>query len=412
MNDKNYHEQVNPTYNTAQLTLHMLASAGNEEAVSYLQNMDIPNGLASSQNAVSGQSNISADDQKRLMTGATLGIEARYAAISRLLAESNSKCILDIACGYTPRALTSYKNGYDYVGFDVPVVVEKMNEVAEKLNIKMSHDVYISGDATNPASLLSAASCLGQDLFITSEGLLQYLSENELIQLIEGIKSVLKAHGGVWYSSDMEVIYDRLSAAFMNDPQALAKYAEARSKLGEKSNIYFESAHFKTLEEKINFFEKHGLAVERVPFYTADTPLKVLYAYPEKMESVKKILSSFYIWKMTLKDAASESMHTTGQFTYSSVRERDTLSIQASGRIDTLSAPALLKIFEKEYEQKALTEMIIDAASLEYISSAGLRTLMIAVKKMGAGSVKIINANDTVKDIFAVTGFDSVVTLL
>lgn len=125
MNDKNYHEQVNPTFNTAQQTLYMLASAGNEDAISYFKNMNIENGLASSKNAISGKPNISADDQKRLMTGATLGIEARYATISKLLAESNSKSIFDIACGYTPRALTSYKSGYDYVGFDVPVVVEK-----------------------------------------------------------------------------------------------------------------------------------------------------------------------------------------------------------------------------------------------------------------------------------------------
>lgn len=417
MNDQVYHEQVNPTYNTAQQTLHMLAAAGNKDAISYIQTMHIDNGLMASRNAVSGQTDISEDDAKRLMTGATLGIEARYEAITRLLAESGSQSVFDIACGYTPRALSAYKAGYDYVGLDVPVVVEKMNAVAKQLQIQMPHDVYISGDATNPASLLAASDCLDKDLFITSEGLLQYFSENELVQMIEGIKAVLSAHGGAWYSSDMEVAYDRMAAAFMNDPQALAKFAASRSQMAEKSNIYFESAKFQSLEEKISFFEQHGLHVERVPFYKEGTHLNLLHAYPEKAETAKKILSSFYMWKMTLKDSNDTSdnaiphKYTADNFECSSVRKGDTLLIQAAGRIDTLSAPALLKAFEEEYTKKPLTAMTVDASSLAYISSAGLRTLMIAVKKMGEGSVNILHANDTVKEIFVTTGFDAIITI-
>lgn len=419
MSERKYREQVNPTFNTAQQTLHMLAGSGNKDAISYLQNMNIENGLMPARNEV--KIDISEDDGKRLMAGASLGVEARYEAISNLIAKNESKNIFDIACGYTPRALSIYKAGCDYVGLDVPVVVEKMNEVAKKLNIQMSHDVYISGDAVNPDSLLAAAGCLGNPLFITSEGLLQYLNKNELGQLIHGIREVLKVHGGAWYSSDMEVAYDRLAVAFMNDPQALQKFASSRAELGEKTNIYFSAAKFESLEEKIQFFEERGLHVERIPFYEESMHLNLLNAYPEKTDDAKKLLSSFRIWKTTVKEEGdtaqkTETEHAAQKQTiesvqYCSKRKGDCLSLQVSGRVDTLSAPGLLKIFEEEYEKQPLTELVVDATSMEYISSAGLRTLLIMRKKMGENSVKVVHANDVVKEIFETTGFDALINL-
>lgn len=53
----------------------------------------------------------------------------------------------------------------------------------------------------------------------------------------------------------------------------------------------------------------------------------------------------------------------------------------------------------------------MDAKGLEYISSAGLRVLMIAVKKLGQGSVAVLNASEAVKEIFEATGFDQMITI-
>jgi anti-sigma B factor antagonist len=83
------------------------------------------------------------------------------------------------------------------------------------------------------------------------------------------------------------------------------------------------------------------------------------------------------------------------------------LHCTVTGRIDTISAPALLEVFETNYD--GITGVKVDAEKLEYISSAGLRVLLMAVKK--AGQVTVINASEAVKDIFETTGFDQMIQL-
>ncbi len=81
-----------------------------------------------------------------------------------------------------------------------------------------------------------------------------------------------------------------------------------------------------------------------------------------------------------------------------------TLTIEVEGRLDTNTSPDL----EKELQDLTGIERIIfDLKDLEYISSAGLRLLLAIQKKLNAeDSVIIRNANDTIRDIFEMTGFD------
>ena len=81
-----------------------------------------------------------------------------------------------------------------------------------------------------------------------------------------------------------------------------------------------------------------------------------------------------------------------------------------SGRIDTISAPAILKVFDECSD--GISSVRVKAEALEYISSAGLRTMMIMVKKLGQGNVTVEGASDEVKEIFTVTGFDGIIPLL
>ncbi len=85
------------------------------------------------------------------------------------------------------------------------------------------------------------------------------------------------------------------------------------------------------------------------------------------------------------------------------------LAIALEGRLDTTTAPEL------EAEVKELggvTELVFDMASLEYISSAGLRVLLAAQKTMNKqGSMLIRGASEDIKDIFDVTGFSDILTI-
>ena len=416
MSEKDYRALVNPTFNTAQQTLYMLAAAHNEDAISYIKEMGIKNGLEASRQSVAQENSIFTEQEgKDLMMGVTLGVECRYESLTRLIRESGTKNVFDIACGYTPRALTTHKMGLDYIGLDVPVVAEQMAAFAAKLFPQSSHPVYVGGDATNAASLAEAADQMDGELFITSEGLLQYLSKNELIQMIQGIRKLLLKHGGAWYSSDMEVAYDKISAVNIGNPDALRRFAQARSAIAEKADINFESANFQSIEDKMHFFEEHGLIIEKVPFYVEGQHLNTMMAIaPEKQEKLKALLKSFSIWKMVPDEnyAAKKSACIAESADHLSIRyqeEDGILYCTLEGRVDTLSAPELLRVFEKTAEETPLKAMEIDAQQLEYISSVGLRVLMIAVKRMGTGSVSVLHASEAIKDIFETTGFNTMI---
>ena len=84
--------------------------------------------------------------------------------------------------------------------------------------------------------------------------------------------------------------------------------------------------------------------------------------------------------------------------------------IQISGRLDTLTAPSLDKTINEDIGDAP--NLILDMKSLEYISSAGLRVLLGAQKKMQKiGSMKVINVCEEVMEVFEMTGFADILVI-
>ena len=91
--------------------------------------------------------------------------------------------------------------------------------------------------------------------------------------------------------------------------------------------------------------------------------------------------------------------------------ENNTAVFALEGRLDTTTAPQL----EKEISEiiNGLAELTLDLEKLEYISSAGLRVLLSTQKKMNVqGALKISHVGETVMEIFEVTGFSDILTIL
>ena len=409
----NYNELVNPTFTTGQATLEMLAASGNPDAITYKEMLSVA-GASEKAGRTSGDASqiFTPEEGRALMMGVTLGVEARYAAVTRLLKESGSKAMLDIASGYTPRALMCQKEGIDYVGLDIPAVVAKMAPLSEKLFGAGNHPAYVAGDATNANSLKNAADMMEGELFITSEGLLTYLNKSELEQTIQGIRQILLEHGGAWYSSDMSVMYDHFSAVAINKPDALARWAKIMGAVKKETDVYFYPASFATVEEKVAFFEERGLHVEMIPFYTDDTRLNILYGFDaEGQERMKNLMNRFFVWKMTAVEEKTAVTHQTADGLKISHRiEADTLQVTLDGRLDTLSAPELMEMFDKLCAESSFTKAVFDLEKLEYLSSTGLRVFLMMVKRLGGENVFADNANALVRGIFESTGFaDAVV---
>ena len=86
------------------------------------------------------------------------------------------------------------------------------------------------------------------------------------------------------------------------------------------------------------------------------------------------------------------------------------LCISLEGRLDTTTAPQL----EEELKQsmEAMTELHLDFGKLEYLSSAGLRVILAAQKIMNKqGKMVIHNVNETIMEVFEVTGFIDILTI-
>ena len=90
--------------------------------------------------------------------------------------------------------------------------------------------------------------------------------------------------------------------------------------------------------------------------------------------------------------------------------EGTSLTVAVSGRLDTVTSPELEE--ELSASLDGVTDLILDFAGLDYISSAGLRVLLSAQKRMNAqGSMKVTNVNETVNEVFDVTGFADFLTI-
>lgn len=91
-------------------------------------------------------------------------------------------------------------------------------------------------------------------------------------------------------------------------------------------------------------------------------------------------------------------------------RDNAVTVLKLQGRLDTTTAPELEAAIGNEGE--ALKKLILDMKELDYISSAGLRVLLTAHKKMmKQGELKVINVTEPVMDVFEMTGFSDILEI-
>ena len=88
----------------------------------------------------------------------------------------------------------------------------------------------------------------------------------------------------------------------------------------------------------------------------------------------------------------------------------EAVTLIVSGRLDTQTAPELEN--ELDAVLPGLKELTFDMTSLEYVSSAGLRVILKAQKAMNAqGSMKLTGVNDSIMEVFDITGFLDILTI-
>ena len=85
-------------------------------------------------------------------------------------------------------------------------------------------------------------------------------------------------------------------------------------------------------------------------------------------------------------------------------------TLKVVGRLDTTTAPTLEAAVSEV--TASCERLVLDFAGLEYISSAGLRVILKAQKAMAAkGGMKLLHVNETIMEIFEITGFSDILDI-
>ncbi len=91
-------------------------------------------------------------------------------------------------------------------------------------------------------------------------------------------------------------------------------------------------------------------------------------------------------------------------------KENEKLTICVTGSLDSITSSDLEEFIRDNIE--GINELILDFKELDYVSSAGLRVLLVTLKLMKTkGSIKIINVNESVNEVLTMTGFSNIIKI-
>lgn len=96
--------------------------------------------------------------------------------------------------------------------------------------------------------------------------------------------------------------------------------------------------------------------------------------------------------------------------TIEKIVDNKTITLKVAGRLDTTTSPQMEAAVDGCIAEA--NDLILDFSALEYISSAGLRVILKAQKAMNAkGSMKLTGVNDSIMEVFDITGFIDILTI-
>lgn len=404
-------EKVNPVFNTAKMTLFQLAANGDADAATLAKRMGL------TQEATQNSATTKASPEQVL--GGTIMLEIRYRTMARL-AEESGYTLVDLPCGYTPRAIEFAKKGQPYYGLDLPAVIREASENIPALippeQRALAH--FRAVDATNYASLKKALEDIDGPVCINTEGLLMYFTDSEAGALCDNIRRILERKGGCWYTADVEcslqyIIVMRALAGdrFMEIMKNASQQVKDKSdvEIGKNALIASPADMAGSIINAMAFLAKHGLKAERVVVAEHMPKLDSLdRVSAEQADAVREGMKHSAFWRIIPSGAAVALPPTeTEGFQVQASIQDSALSLALAGRLDTITAPSLLSFFEKTRSEQSVDAVDVDCSRLDYISSAGLRVLLI-MHKACKGGVSLHGENEVVSEIMCQTGFDSI----
>ncbi len=405
--------RTNPAFNGARSTLVYLMKAGDEDAAMMARELHIdPDEV------------FKGEQQAALSMGMMAGTDAYHETMNRFLAAVPEKTIVDLGCGYTPRALWEGLGHKRFIGCDLPIVIDGMAPLMKRLLAGKNRPApaeYRAADFTSYTSLRAALDGVEGPVCFTAESTLTYLTQSEVRQLCANVRRLLKEFGGRWLTPDVEsgqrtvgTLVSVLGVeGFKNVVSVFTTLSAQADVVVGDNDMVIRYGHKEDYPKAEALMKEVGLKVRKLPMGQHMPELKVFSQLDEQQrQAMEKLYADLVVWELTPDpDWAEPVRETGGAFGLDTAVNGSELTVALRGRVDSLTAPEFLAAFEKAAGENALTAAQVDMSRLEYISSAGLRVLLIMVKRLGGGHVVVTGANELIRSIFEQTGYDDVLTI-
>ena len=400
---------INPVFLTAKSCLNILSKIKDEDAQKLLTKL----GFGDSQNAEE-EKNIPLDKleiTKKIAPAFFSQVEMRfYGTNEMILNDKTAKIVLDLGCGYTPRGIKLANFSLKYIGVDLPEVINTIRPAVKEIIGENKNICYHPADLTNYSSLIEALGDNQGELFITTEGVMNYLYQFELEEVIHNIKKLLKKYGGKWVTCDNTLLSTQQSiiAASLGmigeNNGNLAKIGEniasSMAKIKKFENVFLD----KDIEKTKKFLDDMGFelnvekGINHIPKF-----IRSLAAFPENiLANMRKVLENMDFWIMTLKEKKKIKIDLK--------REENVINIKLEGRLDTITSPKLIEAFYEEEKKGKIEKVFIDFTNVEFVSSGGIRTITIIDKSLGnENKLELINVKENIKKIILSNDFIDII---
>ncbi len=409
-NNKDLYERTNPVFNTAKMTLFQLAQHGNSHAAKISEEMGLTEDTQKSRSFSMGP--------EEEMTFRII-LETRYYMMGSLAQDSGFPVFVDLPCGYTPRAIETAEQSKSYIGLDLPPVISEISGIILPMisSEKQSLVRFTPIDATNGGSLEKALEDVKENICINTEGLLMYFTDAEIHSFLKNIKNLLDIHGGCWITADFEIMPEhiRIRSAIHPGDSNHDTYHILNEKADvsvTQNSLMVRYGHEKEDVEKVkDILSEHGLRAERIRIGGYIAATKAFSSLtPEQGSAVLKAVEDIAFWKVVSAGVVENNTGVNQRFAIHKELTDGVLGLRLTGRLDSLTAPQLLAEYEEQSESGVIRKVQIDCHALDYISSAGLRVLLIMKKGCKEG-VSLIGMNDLVSDILDQTGFSELLDI-
>lgn len=287
-----------------------------------------------------------------------------------------------------------------------------------KLPGKDARFLNIDADVTNPKALSDAFAGTEGPLCIIASGVFMYLTDTEAGVFLDTIRSVLTEKGGCLITPDPEsavffmalwevVCADGFIDVFMRTNET--RPWEEEDCINNTLIIDPRWDRSRLTKRVQDFLKGHDLKAERIEACSYIPDMTGTFdADCATSDELKKALKNLAYYKITPAGEQNTTARNLkgDKYEFKAEADSDTLRIRLAGRVDSVSAPALMDIYSAF--GNGIRFVVLDCRDLDFISSLGLRVLLKIAKDC---EVTLCRINELVGEILSQTGFDSIVNI-